>query len=366
LRLLQQPSDGILPLIKAINEAKTSIEILIFRFDQREIERALASAVSRGVVVQALIAHINGSGGESLRRLETRLLAAGVTVARTDNVMARYHAKLMIIDARELYVLAFNFTNQDISRSRSFGVIVDDQKIVQEASRLFEADVKRQPFEPAVTGFVVSPVNARTQLAAFIEGAKSELLIYDPKISDRAMLRLLCAKRDKGVEIKVIGRVSSSSNLAVRMLSGMRLHTRTIIRDRKEVFVGSQSLRELELDGRREAGIITGEKDVVDPIVKTFEEDWKGAQEAVPALENDEVTQPIQAAKVAKKVAKAITNGIVPIAPLVEQTIKEVSGEMTGLTVDAAEMELSVRTAVKEAVKKAVREAVEAGSGVNE
>jgi PLD-like domain len=180
------------------------------------------------------------------------------------------------------------------------------------------------------------------------------------------MLQLLHAKRDKGVDIKVIGSVASGSNLPSRVLSGLRLHTRTIIRDRKEAFVGSQSLRELELDGRREAGIITGEPDVVSQIVKTFEEDWQGAQEAVPGPENEEVEQSIQAAKVAKKVAKAVTNGIVPIAPLVEQTIKEVSGDQTELTVDAAEMELNVRTAVKAAVKKVVREAVEAGTGVNE
>src|SRR5271167_2296646 len=127
VRLLQQPNDSIAPLVRGITRAKHSIEVLIFRFDQREIERALASAVARGVVVQALIAHINGSGGESLRRLETRLLAAGVSVARTDNVLARHHAKLMIVDGRELYLLAFNFTSQDINRSRSFGLVLDDR-----------------------------------------------------------------------------------------------------------------------------------------------------------------------------------------------------------------------------------------------
>ena len=36
----------------------------------------------------------------------------------------------------------------------------------------------------------------------------------------------------------------------------MRLHTRTIIRDGRQAFVGSQSLRQPELDSRREIGII--------------------------------------------------------------------------------------------------------------
>jgi hypothetical protein len=36
----------------------------------------------------------------------------------------------------------------------------------------------------------------------------------------------------------------------------MRFHTRSIIRDGHRVFVGSQSLREAELDRRRELGFI--------------------------------------------------------------------------------------------------------------
>jgi len=168
VKLLQQPNDGVMPLANAIESARTSVEILIFRFDQSEVERALANAVNRGVSVQALIAHVNGSGEESLRRLETRLLAAGVIVARTAGGLARYHAKMMIIDHRELYILAFNLTHQDINRSRSFGIVTRDSKLVREALKLFVADTKRQPYEAGLPSFVVSPANSRKQLSAFI------------------------------------------------------------------------------------------------------------------------------------------------------------------------------------------------------
>ena len=103
--------DGVLPIVKAITAAKQSVEIVIFRFDQREVERALANAVSRGVFVHALIAHTNRAGEDGLRKLEMRLLAAGVNVARTADDLVRYHAKLMIVDRRELHLLAFNFTH---------------------------------------------------------------------------------------------------------------------------------------------------------------------------------------------------------------------------------------------------------------
>jgi cardiolipin synthase A/B len=133
VKLLIQPGDGFQPLIKGINGAKKSIEIVIFRFDLREVEKALAGAVSRGVSVQALIAHTNRAGEESLRQLELRLLAVGVTVARTADDLVRYHAKYMIIDRRELYLLAFNLTRLDIERSRSFAIITRNRTLVAQA-----------------------------------------------------------------------------------------------------------------------------------------------------------------------------------------------------------------------------------------
>jgi phosphatidylserine/phosphatidylglycerophosphate/cardiolipin synthase-like enzyme len=60
----------------------------------------------------------------------------------------------------------------------------------------------------------------------------------------------------------------------VRKLTGLRLHTRAIICDRREAFVGSQSLRKIELDNRREVGIIASEPGVVKQIQSVFEQDW--------------------------------------------------------------------------------------------
>src|SRR5579863_8845871 len=147
VRLLIQPGEGIAPLIKGIAAAKSRIEIVIFRFDQKEVENALATAVTRGVAVHALIASKNRAGEENLRALELRLLGAGVTVARTGEDLIRYHGKMMIIDRRELYLFAFNLTHIDIERSRSFGLITRGKEAVREAVKLFEADCKRGPYE---------------------------------------------------------------------------------------------------------------------------------------------------------------------------------------------------------------------------
>jgi cardiolipin synthase A/B len=274
LELIVQPTDGLKPILTIVEEAKSAIDIAIFRFDLKPLEKALEAAVKRGVKVRALIAHTNSGGDKRLRALELRMLEAGVTVTRTADDLARYHAKIMIVDREELHVYGFNFTAIDF-KSRSFGVVARDRKVVQEALRLFEADISRQEFEPTGENLVVSPENAREQLATFLKRAKKSLAIWDPKVSDPGMIRILSQRAKAGVDIRVLGKVSKrAGDVRVQKMPNARLHVRAIVRDGEAVFVGSQSLRALELDGRREVGLFSKEAKVVKGILEVFESDW--------------------------------------------------------------------------------------------
>ena len=60
-----------------------------------------------------------------------------------------------------------------------------------------------------------------------------------------------------GVDIRVIGKTGKGLDAVLtRKLADLRLHARAIIRDGSRAFIGSQSLRKLELDARREIGVI--------------------------------------------------------------------------------------------------------------
>ena len=283
MKLIIEPEDGIAPLLRAIKGARKSIDIVIFRFDRADIEKALEAAVARGVIVRALIAHTNTGGEKVLRKLETRFLAAGITVARTADDLPRYHGKMMVVD-NALYVLGFNYTKLDIEKSRSFGIVTRDPRLLKEALSLFEADATRQTYAPMHERFVVSPETSRARLTSFIKGARKQLLIYDEKISDNLIQRLLEERAKAGVEIRVIGRTEKAiAGVDVRKLKGLRLHVRSIIRDGAAAFVGSQSLRKLELDGRREVGILIGDARVSKRIQEVFEEDWTASAPAKAA-----------------------------------------------------------------------------------
>jgi cardiolipin synthase len=275
VKLIVQPDDGQAPVLDAIERARKSLDFIIFRLDSKDIEKAAATAVTRGVNVRALIAHTHSGETKRLRELELRLLGKGVTVSRTGGELVRYHHKLIVVDREELHVHGFNCTAADF-RSRSFGIVTRSKPMVQEALRLIEADMARQDFESDLDGFIVSPDNAREQLATFLKQTKKSLAIYDPKVSDTQMLRLLNLRAKDGVDIRVIGKVGKRAGdlLRVQKMPAMRLHVRAIVRDGDTVFVGSQSLRALELDSRREVGLIVRDAAVVKRLHDTFEEDW--------------------------------------------------------------------------------------------
>src|SRR5712692_4195708 len=122
--------------------------------DWRELETALKAASRQGIAVRALIAHTNRGGEPRLRSLETRFLEAGITVGRTDDDLIRYHGKMMIVDRTTLFLLSFNFVHMDIDHSRGFGIVTRNAKTVQEAVKLFEADLNRQTYSAGNNAFI--------------------------------------------------------------------------------------------------------------------------------------------------------------------------------------------------------------------
>jgi cardiolipin synthase A/B len=356
VKLIIEPDEGVTPLLSLIKNAKECVDMTVFRFDRRDLEKALKAAMSNGVKVNPLIAYSNRGGEKSLRKLELRFLEEGMTVARTGNDLIRYHNKLMVIDSRMLCVLSFNFTHLDIDRSRGFGIVTKNKKWVAEASKLLDADCKRTTYTSAMDTFVVSPVNARKAIGNFLKGARKQLLIYDPKISDQEMIHILKDRHKAGVEIRVIGQ--TKGGLAVRKLANLRLHTRTIIRDGAQAFIGSQSLRAHELDLRREVGLIVRDTKIVNKLMATFESDWKSG-----VSQKAEVPRPKEAksAKVdTEKAMKVLMKELDPIADAVKKAVEKVVVQTGEEILEDGKIKETVKKVLKKVVKQALNDAVQA------
>lgn len=289
MNLLVLPDDGLGAVVRALRKAKKCVHVTIFRCNLREIEKALADSVARGVAVHALIAHTNRAGEKQLRDLELRLLAGGVTVSRTADDLVRYHDKLLIVDEQVLFVFGFNFTRQDVGKRRSMAVATRKRRLVAEALRLFEADAARQPFEGTAPDLVISPLNARARLTKLLKAARRSLWIYDTEAIDTPLLRILKERADAGVDVRLLGKVGrAGQGLAAERIPSMGLHLRAILRDDTELFLGSQGLRSIELDRRREVGVLIRDRSAIRRFKEIFEQDWAGTDIAKQAAKEAE------------------------------------------------------------------------------
>ena len=77
------------------------------------------------------------------------------------------------------------------------------------------------------------------------------------------------------MSVRILGKLGKrGAGLTAEKFPGRRLHVRAIVRDGRQAFVGSQGLRKLELDGRREVGVIVKDPKVVARMAAIFEADW--------------------------------------------------------------------------------------------
>ena len=145
--------------------------------------------------------------------------------------------------------------------------------------RVIDADHNRVDLVIKTSRLVVSPENSRESLTRFIRKAKQELLIYDVGVTDDKMIAIIKERAEAGVKVRILGNVeqkwASEVPWRVKAFKTMKLHVRCIIRDRETAFVGSQSLRKLELDQRREVGMITKDRRTVKQMALIFDGDWK-------------------------------------------------------------------------------------------
>src|SRR5262249_27987751 len=87
--------------------------------------------------------------------------------------------------------------------------------------------------------------------------------------------RVLAERVRAGVDVRIIGKIGSrETTVTAQKYPGKRLHVRAIVRDGNRAFLGSQSLRKLELERRREVGLIVDDAAVVHGIQRVFEQDW--------------------------------------------------------------------------------------------
>jgi phosphatidylserine/phosphatidylglycerophosphate/cardiolipin synthase-like enzyme len=281
LSLIIQPGDSFFPIVDAIDSASHTIKMTIFRMNDPIVRDALNYAVARKVKVQALVAMNSKGWTKRNKKLADELSKIGIEVriprSRKEKVK-KFHYKMMTIDDSQSLILTFNPTQKNLHYARDFGVLVRDHEITTELNRLFDADWHGATFRPENLPLVISPYNSRKKLLDLLSEAQHTIRIMDAKVHDQEVMGLLLRKASSGCDVRIITRDSYFDdvvpNFHVRTLLRFKLHAKCIVVDSARFFVGSQNLRSISLDRRREVGIIIEDAPMSRRIERVFDEDW--------------------------------------------------------------------------------------------
>ena len=282
ISLIVQPGDSFFPIVRAVDRAVRTINLTVYRMDDPIIQLALVDARRRGVRIRVLIASSARGWEETNRKLLKDAKEAGIATREPagDSKRARYHYKVMTVDAEQAFVFTFNPTRENLHYTRDFGVETHDPAIASEIDRLFAADWNDRSFTPdEALPLLISPFNSRQRIEQLLGSARTSIQIADAKLTDPAIVRLLVDKAKAGVQVRVLGDEEHGNilpgEIEFRAVPRYKLHAKCVIIDGATAVIGSMNLRTESLDRRRELSITVDDREVLRRLSAVFASDWE-------------------------------------------------------------------------------------------
>lgn len=295
--LLTMPDSGAAAVKRLIDSAEKTLRIKMFEFDSETLIEAVLDAQRRFVDVAVLLNPVRSSGARPNDSTLERFREAGIGVGWTSPRFKISHEKSMIVDHSKLLISTFNYSDKYLTKTRDYGVLVEDPAIIAEVADCFEADRNADPFllrknSPLAWG----NQDARCVVAAFIDAAQKELWIQHPKFHDIAILDHVLEARARGVSVHLLcggdhgiedynlletfsqQRILARAGVHLRKQRHLKLHAKMMIADGHRAMVGSMNIDKDAYDVRRELGIVLSDGALVKALSKTFEADWHEAR----------------------------------------------------------------------------------------
>ncbi len=264
-QLILAPEERREAVLRLIRSAEERLILSVFRCTDYQVMDELAEALRRKVQVELLLTRRAKGWKKRLRELGAYLEGLGAQLHRYAGRGVKYHAKYLVADDGPALVTSLNFTRKCFSQTCDFLLVTHDSEVVAGLKRLFETDCYRpeSPFPEGLSDrLVVAPERARPQLSALLQGAQRSLSIIDHKLDDPAMLALLKAKQQTGVEVRVLGKGE---------VGELRSHGKMILVDETVAVIGSLALTTASLNRRRELALEVRDPRCVAQLTEFFQ-----------------------------------------------------------------------------------------------
>lgn len=295
--LLIEPENGISPIIDAINQTTSTIDLTIYTISDSRIINALISAKMRDVTVRALYndKFFSGSGKSTNQKTMDTLSSAGIQTKKSSSDFTLTHQKSFIFDNTKVIIMTFNLEPSYFSTSRDFAAITADPKAVAEIKAVFEADWQGIKIYPNNPSLVWSPNNSRVKLKKLINDATKTLDIYAMVLEDQDIMNTLIQAVKRKVTVRIISAKLSNiggedtnapqrhtlteAGIENKIDNSLFTHAKVILADygtnKQIAYVGSINFSDNSIDKNRELGILSSDQVVLDKLQKIFNDDWK-------------------------------------------------------------------------------------------
>jgi len=169
--LITEPQAGIAPLLRAIRDARRTVELVMYEDEDGQVDAALAAARARGARVRVLLnGGYYGEGSSDNSAAYRYLQAHGVAVRWTPSYFALTHQKSLVVDGRA-YILTFNLTPRYYASDRDFGVVDLNSLDIAAIERTFTADWDHTKITaPTASDLIWSP-GSQQALISLIDSA---------------------------------------------------------------------------------------------------------------------------------------------------------------------------------------------------
>lgn len=291
LTLITEPDDGMTPLISMIQEASTSVDLVMYELDDPNIENALYAAKKRGVAVRVLLNQgYYGQQSPANEPAYQYFHSNNIPVKWSPSYFALTHQKTLIVDDKMAVIMTFNLFPQFYSTSRDFGIIDKDQNDVSAIENAFTGDWQGTQITASNADDLMWSPDSENATIAIINDATSSLEIYNEEMSDGNVINALISAAQRGVTVDVDMSYENNWKSAFQRLSIAGVHIRTyatkaslyihakmIIADGTQAFIGSENFSATSLNNNRELGIVIVKPEIIASLNSTFQTDWKNA-----------------------------------------------------------------------------------------
>ncbi len=285
--LIIEPDAGRTPLLKAIQQSKSSIDLAMYGFTDQTFINALIQRKNQGKTIHILLEPKPYQAENENTRAIRKLLANHIDLQWPDKKFQLLHQKTLIVDNQTAIVMTLNLTNSSFAHQRNFALIVTDPNEVNEIKHVFDADFAHQNITVTEKYLFWSPDNSREKMLQFIQTAQSEINIYAQDITDYQLIGALAKMARKGISVKILVSVSpeqfqknrkyiflTQSGVMIHNSRHYYIHAKVLMVDHKKAVLGSINFTKSSLDDNRELSVMTEDRSVMNQLSKTFDNDW--------------------------------------------------------------------------------------------